>query len=195
MKIPKGMTQEQVVETINKVVNRYAHKFKFGYYEADDIRQEAFIIAMEALDRYDEERPLENFLSVHVKNRLSNFKRDKFFRYNGDNANERAERRNQTKKFLMEPINIEHVRDEHEKNMKSTDSFVSEVDMAELFTLIDLHLNISLRSDYLRLMHGVYVSKPRREQIYTAITDIFDQHKNGEIPWKKVDSLRVKYLT
>ena len=137
---------------------------------------------MEALDRYDESRPLENFLSVHVKNRLSNFKRDKFFRYNINNDNQRAEQRNQAKRFLMEPLNIEHIRDEYEKNMKSMDNFVSEIDMAELFGLIDLHLNISLRSDYLRLMHGVYVSKPRREQIYTAITDIFDQHKNGEIP-------------
>ena len=79
MKIPNGMTEQQVIETINKVISRYIYKFRFGYYESEDIRQEAFIIAMEALERYDEKRPLENFLAVHVKNRLSNFKRDKFF--------------------------------------------------------------------------------------------------------------------
>ena len=66
MKIPRGMTEEQVIATINKVAARYAHKFKFGYYEAEDIKQEAFIIAMEALDRYDETRPLENFLALRV---------------------------------------------------------------------------------------------------------------------------------
>jgi hypothetical protein len=35
---------------------------------------------MDAMDRYDESRPLENFLAVHVKNRLNNFKRDKYYR-------------------------------------------------------------------------------------------------------------------
>ena len=70
------MTEQEVVDTINKVVSRYAHRFRFGYYDADDIKQEAFIIAMEALDRYDNDGPLESFLAVHVKNRLSNFKRD-----------------------------------------------------------------------------------------------------------------------
>jgi len=76
MKIPKGMTEQQVIETITKVADRQAAKFRFGYYEVEDMRQEAFIIAMDALDRYDEKRPLENFLAVHVNNRLKNFKRD-----------------------------------------------------------------------------------------------------------------------
>ena len=67
------MTEKEVTETITKIANRYAYKFQFGYYTPDDIRQEAFIIAMDALDRYDESRPLENFLAVHVKNRLNNF--------------------------------------------------------------------------------------------------------------------------
>ena len=182
MKIPKGMTEEQVIETINKVINRYAHKFKFGFYEADDIRQEAFIIAMEALDRYDENRPLENFLAVHVKNRLSNLKRDKFFRKNPDaqNQNENSERRNNVKKFLMEPLNIELIRDEYEDNMKQTDSFIDHVDTAELFSLIDEYLDISFRADYLRIMHGVYVPKPRREQIYKEICMLFERHKGGD---------------
>ena len=169
-----------MIETINKVVNRYAHKFKFVLYEADDLRQEAFIIAMEALDRYDENRPLENFLAVHVKNRLSNFKRDKFFRKNPDVQNGNSEKRNNVKKFLMEPLNIELIRDEHEDNMKQMDSFIDHVDTAEIFNLIDEYLDISFRADYLRIMHGVYVPKPRREQIYQEICKIFERHKEGD---------------
>ena len=34
---------------------------------------------MEALNRYDEARPLENFLSVNLSNRLKNFVRDNHF--------------------------------------------------------------------------------------------------------------------
>ena len=68
------MTEQEVLAVIEKIANRYCHKFKFGYFTAEDIKQEAFIIAVDALDRYDERRPLENFLSSHVKNRLINFK-------------------------------------------------------------------------------------------------------------------------
>ena len=74
------MTEQQVLEIIERVASRYAHKFRFGYYTAEDIKQEAIIIGMEALNRYDEARPLENFLAVHIKNRLNNFKRDKYYR-------------------------------------------------------------------------------------------------------------------
>ena len=180
MKIPKGMTEQEVVDTINKVVNRYAHRFRFGYYDADDIKQEAFIIAMEALDRYDNDRPLENFLAVHVKNRLSNFKRDKFFRRPKD-PDAQTHGKNDIKKFLMEPLNIENIRDENEVNMSTNDDFVEAIDVAELFLLIDQHLPITLRADYLRMMHGVYVPKPRREQIHQEIINIFQNHHKGDL--------------
>ena len=176
MKIPKGMTEQQVIETINKVISRYIYKFRFGYYESEDIRQEAFIIAMEALDRYDEERPLENFLAVHVKNRLSNFKRDKFFRQEGESNKSDWNSPNNTKRFLMEPLNIDSIRDEYEENMKNPDDFVENIANSEIFDLIDGHLNIKYRADYLRMLDGVYVPKPRREQIYQEILTILRQN-------------------
>ena len=61
MRIPSGMTEEQVINTV------------------DDIKQEAFIICIEALNRYEEGRPLENFLSVNLSNRLKTFMRDNYF--------------------------------------------------------------------------------------------------------------------
>jgi DNA-directed RNA polymerase specialized sigma subunit len=56
------MTEQQVIDQINIVVNRIAPKYAFGTYGVDDIKQEAFIICMDALNRYDQKRPLENFL-------------------------------------------------------------------------------------------------------------------------------------
>ena len=182
MKIPKGMTEEQVIQTINKVINRYAHRFRFGYYDADDIKQEAFIIAMEALERYDKDRPLENFLAVHVKNRLSNFKRDKFFRRPPDSDNNQLSPKSEAKKFLMEPLNIENIRDAHEANMSDSEDFVNRSDTAELFLLIDQYLPISFRADYLRMMHDVYVPKPRREQIHQEIANIFKEYNKEDLP-------------
>ena len=165
------MTEQQVTETIEKIANRYAYKFQFAYYTPEDIKQEAFIIAMEALDRYDGKRPLENFLAVHVKNRLNNFKRDNFYRQSKNERNI-----NNSKKQLMEPLDITNIRDEAERNMRLDDDFIRMIEDKELFDLIDENLSVSLRSDYLRILHNVYVSKPRREQIYNEIQGILREN-------------------
>ena len=57
------MTYDQVMKQIEVVVNRISPKYTFNTYDVDDIKQEAFIICMDALQRYDQKRPLENFLS------------------------------------------------------------------------------------------------------------------------------------
>ena len=182
MKIPKGMTEKEVLEIINKVASRYAHKFRFGYFEADDIRQEAVIIAMEALERYEEGRPLENFLAVHVKNRLNNFKRDKYYRQSKVDSNTQ-EKHNNSKKFLMEPLDISNIRDEKEDNMRVEDDFVIDFQQQEVLRIIDQNLDVSLRSDYLRIKDGVYVPKPRRKQIYEEIDMILREngYEEGQI--------------
>ena len=79
MNIPKGMTEQQVIDQINIVCNRIAPRYTFYGYTVDDIKQESFIICMEALNRYDGIRQLENFLSVNLSNRLKNFVRDNHF--------------------------------------------------------------------------------------------------------------------
>jgi len=175
MKIPKGMTEQQVLEIIERVASRYAHKFRFGYYTAEDIKQEAIIIGMEALKRYDEARPLENFLAVHIKNRLNNFKRDKYYRQTKKENDERTQMLNNSKKFLMEPLDIDYIRDEEEDNMKV---FFDEVDLItvnEMLELIDEELDISLRADYLRIRDDVYVPKQKREEIFARIKDILKE--------------------
>ena len=162
MKVPKGMTESEVLEVINKICDRYAYKFKFGYYTPDDIRQEAFIIALDALERYDEGRPLENFLAVHVKNRLNNFKRDKYYRQNQKKGDDKQEKLNNSKRYLMDTLDISNIRDEKEKSMRLDDSFIENIANQELLDIIDEHLSVSFRSDYLMVIDGAYVPKPRR---------------------------------
>ena len=170
------MTEQEGLAVIEKIANRYCHKFKFGYFTAEDIKQEAFIIAVDALDRYDERRPLENFLSSHVKNRLINFKRDNYCRQQKEDADIKWELRNNAKKFLMEPLDISNIRDESEKSMRISDSFIEDTDNQELLDIIDEELDVSFRSDYLRVRHGAYVPKPRRRQIIEEICHILKEH-------------------
>ena len=169
------MTESEVLEVVNRICDRYAYKFKFGYFEPDDIRQEAFIIAIDALERYDESRPLENFLAVHVKNRLNNFKRDRYYRQH-KKLDENIDQLNNSKKFLMDTLDISNIRDEKEGNMRLDDDFIEKMANEELLEIIDEHLDVSFRSDYLRVKDGTYVPKPRREQIMEEITEILKDH-------------------
>ena len=174
------MTEEEVVRVMMTVVDRIAHKYRFGFYDVEDIKQEAYIIAMEAMERYDESRPLENFLAVHISNRLKNFKRDNFCRPDYIPPSGKVVNDNDTKRFLMEPLDIDNIRDEHERNMRDDDNMHNSVIKKEIMEIVDVRLDMSLRSDYLRILHDVYVPKPRREQIYAAILDILNEHRKQE---------------
>ena len=78
--LPQGVTEKELLKIIDEIANQFCNKLKFTYYEAEDIKQECYIIAATCLDRYDGKRPLRNFLFIHIRNRLFNLKRDKFCR-------------------------------------------------------------------------------------------------------------------
>ena len=80
LNLPEGVTEQEFVDMVNGIANQLCDKFKFGYYDREDIKQECYIQAIDALDRYDTNRPLVNFLWSHIRNRLCNLKRDKYFR-------------------------------------------------------------------------------------------------------------------
>lgn len=65
------------MEAVESACNRLAYKFRFGYHELEDMKQEAFIFTVEAIrdGKWDESRPLNNFVYVHIHNRFFNFKR------------------------------------------------------------------------------------------------------------------------
>ena len=66
-----------MISVIDNVMGPLANKFKFGIHTKEDIIQEGRRIAWKAIvEKYDGKRPLENFLRVHLRNRIINFKRD-----------------------------------------------------------------------------------------------------------------------
>ncbi len=159
------MTEEQVVSTISKISSRLASKYTFPNYEADDISQEAFIIGMEALDRYDGVRPLENFLSIHIKNRLNNFKRDNYYRQDEGNA----EQIQQGKKKLLDASSIDEIR-----NFILVQDVSDNLEQRELIEYIDLHLPANMRSDYLRFKNEQNLTKTKRNQLVVCLKEIVE---------------------
>ena len=177
MKIPSNMTEQEVIDVIIKVSKRLSHKFTFGTYDKDDIEQEAFIHGIQGLEKYDEERPLENFLHVHISNRLHDLRRNKFYAIS---QNQQPSESIKKKRLLLEPINIAHVRDHNESSMMYDDNMVNDHTISDMELLIDLFLDTGMRNDYLKIKQEVYVTKGRREEIFAAIRDIL--RKNGYKP-------------
>lgn len=152
------MTEEQVVEIIQKVSKRFKFKYAFKYHEPDDIEQESFSICLEALEKYDGKRPLENFLHVNLNNRLFNFRRDNY-------------------KKVVESTNLEDenlILDEVEQKSSVLVNFESK---------IDLLLTPDLRSDYLRVKDGIKLPRVRRLRLERKIREII---KRGDLDDKPI---------
>lgn len=156
MKIPKNMKEEEVIDVIENVINKIAPKYTFKDYDLDDIKQESFIICIDALNRYDGKRPLENFLSVHLSNRLKNFIRDNH--YVKDNIH---------KKKIKAP---QYIVDD---NYINTDyDLESEIINKEIFDKIDAELPANLREDYLKILNNISITKQRKEKLFDTIKRI-----------------------
>ncbi len=84
MYLPDGYSEDEVLDCIQRAVSSLVSNFRFGYYDEDDLRQEGFIFACEALPRFDPNNEkgcgLTNFLRTHVRNRFLNLRRDKLHR-------------------------------------------------------------------------------------------------------------------
>jgi hypothetical protein len=162
MKIPKGMTEQQVIDQINIVIDRIAPRYTFYGYTINDIKQESFIICMEALNRYDEIRPLENFLSVNLSNRLKNFVRDNYFVGVDDNIERQR---------VMQPAQLDY-----EDNIIDDKRLYSisyeDIEDKDMEIIIDQHLPASMRMDYLKMLNDIYITKQRKEEIFETIVHI-----------------------
>jgi hypothetical protein len=66
----------QYLKIILKVSTQASFTFYVAGFSKEDIRQIACMMCLRALPRYDEERPLESFLWIHVRNRMANLARD-----------------------------------------------------------------------------------------------------------------------
>ena len=179
---------EQTLKTISKVCKRLAPKYTFGFYDVEDIEQEAFIMALTALPYHNSElAALETFLYIHINNKLKTFKRDHYLRrdftctYCGRTDPtcphcQRREWRHATKKHLMEPIDIDNVNGDSERNMYVDADFLLDVELSEILSIINQRLDVSLRQDYLKMLEGISISKNKRQLIEANICEILEDN-------------------
>lgn len=198
-KLPHGVSEEDFLKVLDNISKRLGHKFRFGYHDFEDMKQQAAIFAMEGLEKYDNTRPLENFLWTHVRNRLFNFKRnnyqrpdkpchncpffDKNFQCSSNQCTEYANKmecklyaswsnRNEAKKNIMQPSYIEH----DSQNPQSED-FLSATQNKELIKILDENILPEYRENYLKLKHGTKISKSNLTKLQKHISEIMEDHK------------------
>lgn len=167
MKIPHNLSEQEVIAIITRIARRLAPKFVFASYDIEDIFQEAFIIGIDGLEKYDSSRPLANFMFTHISNRLKNFKRDNYFRLDVGTAHTIQSR----KKSILEAIDIENM---HSVSASST--IPEDASTNEILDIIDKQLPAEFRKDYLKLKTNSPLSKNRKAQLIETIREIIRTH-------------------
>jgi DNA-directed RNA polymerase specialized sigma24 family protein len=158
----------------------------FGFYSIEDIEQEAFILALTALPYFNPElSALETFLYVHLNNKLKTFKRDHYLRkdftcaycHRNDPECEYCQKRewkHAAKKHIMEPIDIDNVNGDVERNMYEDADFLADVELQELLSIINKELPLNLREDYLKMTEGFPIPKQKKQAIEQSICGILE---------------------
>ncbi len=195
MFIPDGYTESEVLKTISKVLDLLAPTFTFGYYDEDDIRQEGFIFAHEAIERFSPKNhndcSLYTFLLVHIRNRLLNLQRNKMARptppclfcpsskdgicskydHIEDCVKWRNwETRNRTKKNLLESSDMHSM--ENSIGGDRLGDICASLSKQEILTYICENIPLSMRADYKRLIEGAPLTKKKRLHIIEVVKEL-----------------------
>lgn len=179
-----------------------SRSFCFGYFDLDDIRQQARLFALEALPDYDGVRDLANFLFTHVRNRLLNFQRDKLRRndppckacHAGNLCSGSPEgssdgvacqkyrrwfQRQVSKAGIMQPSAWTEATDRRHCN--PDEAGPSELAATqEVWQKIDERLPAEYRAEYRKMRDGLCINKARREHIIGVIRELLGLNGDGE---------------
>jgi hypothetical protein len=175
LSLPSNVSEADFLAAVEHIGGILSSKFRFGSHDEDDIRQLVAQFSLEALPRYDPAKgKLECFLYRHCSNQISNMRRNQTgcrsdppcrtcYEHalgNGDGHENGSVcpkfkswwKRRQTRGRLSYPIALDKVCDENESRMKADGMVEALAENRELMALIDEHLPIEVRGDFLRMM-------------------------------------------
>jgi hypothetical protein len=166
-------------QTIYLAAQYFAWSFTFGYYSRKDLEQEAFLYVLEAIrqGKYDEARPLRAFAYNHIRNRLTNKKRNEFYRPVGRceccpsdtpcPARKKLHRLNSNKRSLMCPgplLAPVQAREEESPEYRDLCRFILE------------RLGEGVREDYSALKDGYDLTRDRTEAVRSHVSSILEEY-------------------
>ena len=157
MKIPEGYTEAEVVAIIRELAKLLSRKYAFDVYGPEDIEQEAFIIAAEKLEKYDGRAPLRNFLSVVLRTRLYNLRRNHMSM-------------SQERHRILGAASLDV-----DPDSKQTD-ILTNLENEELRDYLNKHIPPELRPDFLRLCDGYSISHHRKKVIIETVSKLLKDY-------------------
>lgn len=191
-----GVDEEAFLSAVNNISKKLIYKFKFGYHDHEDMKQQAYIFALEGLSKYDHNRPLENFLWTHVRNRLFNYKRnnyqrpdkpcltcpfyDKAYKCSINQCSEYKNKndcalysawatRNDRKKNIMKPQSIENT--SYDSSDTQDQAFL--LQNKELIDFLDRNIvKPEYREIYLKLKNGNKITKNLLTKFQLYVSDL-----------------------
>ena len=196
----KKVSEEEFLKVLDNISKRLVYKFRFGYHDIDDMKQQAAIFALEGLEKYDNSRPLENFLWTHVRNRLFNYKRNNYQRpdkpcltcpfydpkcktttnecsaYENKNDCELYAswiKRNTNKKNIMKPNYIDY-------DIINKENFENTAENSEIIKFLDSNISTEHREAYLRLKHGEKITKQKLIKLQKHIQEILKTFNDSQ---------------
>tara|TARA_Y100001934_G_scaffold282344_1_gene395613 strand:- start:259 stop:828 length:570 start_codon:yes stop_codon:yes gene_type:complete len=187
MELPEGLTEQEVLDIIDKTVAYLSPSFKFGYFDIEDMKQEGVIFCIEALPSFNFKKSCQDnigdalltFLKTHVRWRFLNMRRKSLSRVEppvcdcelckNDSPNrldckkyEKWIKRNLAKRSLMEPFDVEEV---YNQSVSFTPDVEQKVFSDNIINLLNEHIPVSLRADYRKFVDGASIPKSRRENL------------------------------
>lgn len=186
------------------VVQRLASKFRYSFNTREDILQNARLHCVTAMEKFNPDLPLQNFLMVHVHNRLCNDKRDNYERIDApcstcalyspadknlsDGCLEFDDRqtcdcyrnfiiRNAAKRNIQNTIDMEDVLHDDSHRVESNMISVENQEIAEskeLVEIIERFLPVEHREVWIRLKEGLNLPKHRKDNLLIVIREILE---------------------
>lgn len=172
--------EQEILQITLNVVQGISNHLVFGYHTREDMIQQAVVEALSVLEteKYDPERPLENFLQVHIRNRLLNIRRREAFRSEPPcSCCDRWEppeqpcsrwltwqKNNSSKQALLRAADV------FEVNLSTDSLVVQQVEANELRDRIREFLPEEFHEDYDRVVNLEKISHHRLKQLRDACT-------------------------
>lgn len=135
-------------------------------YDTEDIRQEAIIIGIKGIEKYNGKIPLDKYLSNHMRHRLRSLRREKYIKPGCDCG-----------QCLKCSNNESRVKLNFTSSVAEEDSQYSmhdNVEYEELLEYLDQSIPAELREDYLKVLAGIPIISARKQKLKKFIKDLLD---------------------
>ena len=167
---------------VRKIARAKRRNSSFAYFTPDDIEQEVWALALEALPRYRSSMgELEHFLSNHITNRLKNLKRDKYYRPEQDASAHSASRARMNLINAL-PLGGGDVAESGRVlcSPRMSADPAEELICEETKDYIAERLPIHLQNAFYSVVNGHKLRKPLREELQQAVQEILDERPTNE---------------